>query len=785
MRTPVAVGGLLAFLLIFLCNVFFNAAFTLVLLSALLLLLVVSLVLIKKASFKKLFFVILICVISISSFSFVLFFRYLPTAKYYNEKLTVKGIVYEEPDVNKTSVIYILKPISACYGEKEVKLYGNIKLADYSGLNAEFFDVINCDIEVREPEDTSLFGLDMQDKSKSIYLSAIIKSAEITNENAKKDLNYYSGYIRSSVKAAVNKYVTADSRSIATIITTGDKSELTEEVKAGFVKSGLMHLTAVSGTHFVYILGFILFLFDILQISRRKTYAVCMALGAFICMAAGFSPSVMRAFLVMVIMNAGLLIYREIDPLNSLMAAAVIIFIFSPFSAGGLSLILSLLASIGIITVSAPFANFLEIHFFRKMKRKIWGLRAVTGILCSTFAATLFTVPVSACCFQYISVISPITNILVVPPASFLPVIVFIMTAFSAIPFAAGIFGFITGLFTDYIYLVLKWVLKLKLTLVFADKPYVYIVSGFLILFYLLCHFKVIKFSRVTATLVSAALLLTCFTSDYYISLVSAKAADNPLVIKFIDVGQGDSTLVAKNRLGVLIDGGGDYYAPESITNEMENAKVEKLQAIILTHTHSDHINAISSVIRYFKPSLLVLPKTDDENNTTLDELITSALSSGAAIKNADKDLKVDAIKDVSIEVLTGHVLSTDQSDSENDFSNVIKVTGYNVTTFIMGDVDETLWRFLKYYKGNVRCNILRVGHHGSYGTVTNDLLLQMQPSYAIISVGADNSYGLPNQNTVDMLKNNGIPVFTTAESKTITARISSDSTAVFYGQGR
>lgn len=236
------------------------------------------------------------------------------------------------------------------------------------------------------------------------------------------------------------------------------------------------------------------------------------------------------------------------------------------------------------------------------------------------------------------------------------------------------------------------------------------------------------------------------------------------LKVHFIDVGQADSILITQGESSMLIDAGnnGDgnlvksYIAQQGIT---------KLDYVVGTHVHEDHIGGLDYVINAFKIGKVYFPR-DTSSTVTFRDFIT-------AVKN--KNLKLTAPK-VGETFMLGdakcQIIAPNSSEYEdaNDYSIVIRVT-YGEKSFIFtGDADNQSENEMVANGLNLKADVLKVGHHGSSYSTSIPFLNKVSPKYAVISVGEDNKYGHPSLSTMDTLKSRNIPVYRTDESGTIVA---------------
>lgn len=246
------------------------------------------------------------------------------------------------------------------------------------------------------------------------------------------------------------------------------------------------------------------------------------------------------------------------------------------------------------------------------------------------------------------------------------------------------------------------------------------------------------------------------------------------LVVSYIDVGQGDSVLVqTPNGKNILIDAGTSSFETK-ISDYLKTKDITKIDVLIATHPHADHIGGMSYIIENFQIGSVYMPRATTTTKT-YETLLTTIKNKGLTINAAKAGVSINLNNDISISII-GPV-SSGYNDL-NQYSVTIKVI-YNIKSFLfMGDAGETSEQEIINSGINIEANVLKVGHHGS-STSTSKLFLEaVSPQYAVICVGAGNTYGHPTEQTLDRLTSAGIKILRTDINGTIV--ISSDGQSIF-----
>ena len=240
---------------------------------------------------------------------------------------------------------------------------------------------------------------------------------------------------------------------------------------------------------------------------------------------------------------------------------------------------------------------------------------------------------------------------------------------------------------------------------------------------------------------------------------VSAGATPPPagaLVVSFIDVGQGDSTLIQSGGKSYLVDGGDPEAGPE-VVDFLRGRGVEELDGLVATHPDADHIGGLPDVLDAFEVSTVYL-SGDTKGTTTSNTFLRAVRDEGAQVLEARAGLKFDwGGTDVTVVAPPVGELFSDAN--ENSVS--LLLTFGEARVLLTGDAENQAEEYMSTGRYTGPLTVLKVGHHGSNTSTTPLFLSRFRPEVAVVSVG-DNSYGHPTPQTMRRLKTVGAEVFRT-----------------------
>lgn len=260
---------------------------------------------------------------------------------------------------------------------------------------------------------------------------------------------------------------------------------------------------------------------------------------------------------------------------------------------------------------------------------------------------------------------------------------------------------------------------------------------------------------------------------------------DGNLQIHFIDVGQADSILIKQDNNYMLIDGGNNEDG-DMLVKYLKEQGVEKLDYIIATHPHEDHIGGLDDVLNEFDTDLVLMPDKITTTKTFEDFLLAIKNRQDVKNKNGEnvtlkKVPKLEEKYNLGNASFVIYAPNSSSYDELNNYSIVIKLSFGNNAFLFTGDAEKLSEKEMLDKNYDLKADVLKIGHHGSSTSTSDEFLEAVSPKYAVLSVGEDNSYNLPKKTVMDKFKNNNIPVYRTDEQGTII--LNSDGTNITFNK--
>jgi competence protein ComEC len=272
---------------------------------------------------------------------------------------------------------------------------------------------------------------------------------------------------------------------------------------------------------------------------------------------------------------------------------------------------------------------------------------------------------------------------------------------------------------------------------------------------------NIIRKNKILFLVVICSIFLFACTDSINTSINHGK---DTLKVHFIDVEQADCILIQEGNHTMLIDGGGNK-SEDFIVNYIKQQGIQKLDFVIGTHPHEDHIGGLDAVINNFDIGSIWMPKVSHNSQTFLDVL--------TAIKNKNLKINLPVVgKEIQLTDAKAVILAPNNNTYEgfNNYSIVLKLNYKNTSFLFTGDAESLSEEEMLKNSSDLKSNVLKIAHHGSTSSTTNTFLEAVDPEYAVIQCGYGNSYGHPHRETIEKLDANNIMIYRTDQNGTIIA---------------
>lgn len=546
----------------------------------------------------------------------------------------------------------------------------------------------------------------------------------------------------------------------------GVTSKIDDSTNELFRQTGVVHVLSVSGLHVALVLAVVLGIGNVCRLPQKVNIIVSISILFFYALMTGFGPAVLRSVIMGTVLLIGKLLDKDSDWPTTLSLAALLILIRAPLDIFNIGFQLSFIATWAILHMS-PWLNE-RLYFLPPMIRN-----AVTVPL----AAQIGTLPLIAYYFNFMAPVSLLANVVAVPLTSLILILGFCaaILGLAYLPLAEFI-NYSTGALLDLFLTLVKGFSMLPGSVFYVSTPPIWAVilayglllamvnsdkfSGILLRIRRLRQFKG---KLLIAGLVMVALLV--WSSVLW-------AGESNLKVTFINVGEGDSILIQTPQgRTMLIDTGPANARFDSgeriILPFLRRIGVSKLDILLLTHPHEDHIGGAKALIEALPVDMVIISpaeQTDNSYGSFLKKV--AAKSVDIEVAQANYQIKIDRNIEMSILYPTATIKGT-YSDLNNN-SVVIKLTYGQQSFLFTGDIEKEAIDRLMADGVSLKATVFKLPHHGSKNSLVPEFYSQINPSYGVITVGP-NRFGHPARETVSELTRQKIKVMRTDNDGAVT----------------
>lgn len=692
------------------------------------------------------------------------------------EKIEIEGIIISNKIEKEFSNRYKMKVTTKEF--KNTYLYINTN----KNIELEYGDKIKTYGNFQEPQTSRNYkGFNYKEylKTLKIYGTVNVKNIEVKEKRCANILMQIANDIFIKIKRNIEVTYNSKTQGIILGVMLGYTENIEEDTKEQFSESNISHVLAVSGMHVSYIIYLIT---NSMQnpFGKRKTkIVVCIALVIYMFIT-GFSTSVVRACIMGIISSMAFVVYRRNDTTNSIAISALIILINNPFSLLSMSFLLSYGGTIGIILFKSQIEKILlnvkirnrkyKYIFIKIQRRCQWIIEGISV----TISAQIVIAPIIILNFNTLGIAFLVTNLLLncIIGAIVMGGLVQILIAFVSLKMAFSI-SKIIEVFTYGLILISKIGGNIPLGSFKIVTPNLYqVIIYYVIMCFSLYLYKIFHVRNPNATQIRVKNMFHLIKYKIkghkkkirYIVLISIitfiviNVIPHKLKIYFIDVGQGDATLITTPYgKKILIDGGGSstYNIGKNVlVPYLLDRKITDIDYMFISHFDQDHCGGLFAVLENLKVENIIIGKQDSEYENCKEFLKLAQEKKVKAISvQAGDTIKLDT--KIRFEILWPDSQNMISDNGINNNSIVAKLNYKEFSMLFTGDIEEVAEKqILHEYKNlNIlRSSILKVGHHGSKTSTTQSFLEAVNPNVALIGVGENNKFGHPNDAVIKRL---------------------------------
>ena len=699
-----------------------------------------------------------------------------------DEPVIIEGVVDSRPEATEHGFRLYLRAEKLFKNRDYQEVTGRLLLSVKEG-NIGFVtgDRVRFESRIRKPRNYGIpgeFDVERFLAYRRIFATAFVKnSAEIIliGQSGEFTLQRRIDSVALQLGNFIGKNLPATEGAILRALLLGDMGAVPREMKDAYTRTGVNHILSISGFH----VGIIaLFIFQILLLSakgseflllhlnmRRFSLILTLPVLLFYLFLSGAAPATIRSVIMIGVYILAMLLEREVDPVDSLMLAAIIILAGSPPALFDLSFQLSFLAFWGIVVLTPIFLSP-----FKSVEGRT--VRKLLLFFMASAAATAATIIPVAFYFHRTTLTGLVSNFLIVPLLGYGAVVI----GFTALPFV-----YLAPFMARLLLVAAAFLVKVSdaIIIVLANIPALPIFNPSRL------DLAIFYFFLVSVTFVKAGKVrLSCciFLAILFVgSWITHGSPDNgKLSLTFFSIGQGESILINfPDGKNMLVDGGGSPgenvwdVGERLLAPALWKMGIDRLDYLVLTHPHPDHIQGLNYVAANFKIGEFWEggAYTECEEYRKLMGVLNRRKIPVRLINAASAPIEISGTRIEPLAPFAGDVKATPVDFYEmNDESLVFRLKAGEFSVLLTGDIGSDIEDRLVAHPDLLRCTILKVPHHGSRHSSSMSFLRAASPRIAVLSAGYGNSFHLPAQETLARMQMLGIRLYRTDLDGTVQA---------------
>ncbi|MCI8618229.1 MAG: DNA internalization-related competence protein ComEC/Rec2 [Clostridia bacterium] len=694
------------------------------------------------------------------------------------ENIDLKAIITSNVEEKE---YYNKYKIETKYNNKKISLYIMVN----KNIKLKYGQEIKISGTYIRPEvQRNYKGFDYSQYLKQLKIYGTIKCSKIEkiNQDKSNKLLKISNEIVKKIETNIKKVLKSEIASVLLGLMLGNKKDITQELQENFTNASMSHILAVSGMHVAFIILGTNIIFNKI-IGKRKTNLLNIFILIIYMFITNFSPSITRAGIMGIIMIFSKIIYRRNDIYTSFSISLLTILIYNPFLIQNLGLILSFSGVLGIVTFNK---NILKILKNIKVKNKLYeykirpkiqkNIDKIKEIISVSISVQIFIFPIviyNLNTFNPYFLISNLILSIIIGPVVILGLIFIIAVLINrnlarmiSLPIEIGI----------KILIFISKIGEMPFSKIYVATPKLFsILSYYLVIFILFHIYEIYSSRKPNKTQIRERNLIAILKIKsrknknkikkiilvIVLTFVIANLIPQKLKIHFIDVGQGDSTLiVTPHNKKILIDGGGSASSSFDVGKNtlipyILDRGFTQIDIAIISHFDVEHVDGVLRVLEELKVKKVYISK-QIKDSKKYDEFLNITNRKNIKVHEVIAGNRIQIEKNLYFDVLWPQ----NRQISENVLNNNSIVCNLHYNNFSMlftGDIEEIAENeILKLYSSNqklLKSDILKVGHHGSRTSSTEEFLNIISPKVAVIGVGKNNNFGHPNGNVLTRLQ--------------------------------
>ena len=623
--------------------------------------------------------------------------------------------VYKINDTNFYGVVidyqYKDNYISLVLNGKE-KLKCNYYLDNNEKFDIKYGDILYLSGKLKKPNNNTIpntFNYKKYLEHNDIYY---ILEIEKINKQVRTNNIIYK--IKNIIKSRIDMY---DKTGYLNAFILGNKNNIDNNTYSNYSKNGIIHIFSISGMHISLLASIILSLLNRINKSSKNVLVVIMFL-IFYLVLTNYQSSIIRSIIFYIVINLFKLRKIKVSTLDSFFISISLILLFVP----------KFIYNIGFLYSSS--VSFSLIFYKNKFNKNY-----IMNLLYVSFISFLISLPITISLNYQVNLLSIIINLL------FVPLVSFILYPLSLIVFVFPIFISLFNFFISITEFLSNNISNINFFNLYIPKMNFIIIIIYYLLVYLILS-KSIKWLIIFVLYIFVVKNINIIDNNYY--------------VYFLDVGQGDMSVIKYKDECIVIDTGPSSMYTYKITDNhikfLHSIGVNNIDLLVISHGDNDHIGNANYLINNFNVKNIIINKGE--------------------INESEKLLPKNKIVNSYKSKMKFYILEHALFDNENSNSIVNYLVAYDRKFIFMGDASkETELDIVNKY--NINADVIKIGHHGSKTSSDEYFIKKINPIYSIISVGKNNRYGHPNKEVLDTL--NGSKIYRTDQDGSIMFKIKND----------